>query len=281
MLAVFVQHQQLCNDPAADLAHDEHIQPAVIRLCLRPGHKTAAVGAAVAHCAHQTVHGQHLAVNDVLHPAADMPAQLLNNRQRIGCLAAAQRDAPELGDAVGHLCVQTGGADGGRKPQTGAHQVDGHHPAGQLGVQIQKLLPCTVGAQKVVATAIGQATHGGLVKAVSAGERLVEGAVTTGGKNAQLHPGLLGGSCGCTGQFPGVACVGGDADGVVLRGKPGTGSSCRDLLRQGAGTVGLSGCGVQKKQRVHRGPPCCNSISSIIVENRAGCKRKRYFAIFL
>lgn len=92
MLAVFVQHQQFCNDPAADLAHDEHIQPAVIRLCLRPGHKTAAVGAAIAHCAHQAVHGQHLAVNDVLHPAADMPAQLLNNGQRIGCLAAAQRD---------------------------------------------------------------------------------------------------------------------------------------------------------------------------------------------
>ena len=32
VLAVFVQHQQFCNDPAADLAHDEHIQPAVIRL---------------------------------------------------------------------------------------------------------------------------------------------------------------------------------------------------------------------------------------------------------
>ena len=69
---------------------------------------------------------------------------------------------------------------------------------------------------------------------MSAGERLVEGAVTTGGKNVKLHPGLLGGSGGCAGQFPGVACVGGDADGVVLRGKPGTGSSCRDLLRQGA-----------------------------------------------
>ena len=146
MLAVFVQHQQLCNDPAANLAHDEHIQPAVIRLCLRPGHKAAAVGAAVAHRAHQAVHGQHLAVNDVLHPAADMPAQLLDNGQRIGRLAAAQRDAPELGDAVGYLCVQTGGADGGRKPQTGAHQVDGHCSTGQLSVQIQELLFCTVGA---------------------------------------------------------------------------------------------------------------------------------------
>ena len=66
----------------------------------------------------------------------------------------------------------------------------------------------TVGAQKVVATAIRQAAHGGLIKAVGTGERLVEGAVTAGGKNAQLHPGLLGGSSGCAGQFPGVACVG-------------------------------------------------------------------------
>ena len=30
VLAVFVQHQQLCNDPAADLAHDEHIQPCLL-----------------------------------------------------------------------------------------------------------------------------------------------------------------------------------------------------------------------------------------------------------
>ena len=253
VLAVFVQHQQLCNDPAADLAHDEHIKPAVIRLCLRPCHKAAAVGAAIAHRAHQAVHGQHLAVNDVLHPAADMPAQLLYDGQCISCFAAAQRDAPELGDAIGHLCVQTGGADGGRKPQTGAHQVDGHCPACQLGVQIQKLILCTVGAQKVVAAAIGQAAHGGLIKAVGTGERLVEGSVTAGGKNAQLHPGLLGGSGGSAGQLPGVACVGGNTNGVVLRGKPGTGSSRRDLLRQGAGTIGLSGCGVQKKQRVHRG----------------------------
>ena len=85
------------------------------------------------------------------------------------------------------------------------------------------------------------------------GERLVEGAVAAGGKNAQFYPGLLGGSSGCAGKLPGVACVGGDTDGVVLRGKPGTGSSGRDLLRQSAGTISLSGCGVQKKQRVHRG----------------------------
>ena len=281
MAAILVHAQQLCNGQPPDFADNENVQPAVIRDCFRPGEETAAVGFAVADGAHQAVHRQLFAVDDEGQLPADVSAELLHDGEQIGHLTAAQRDAPELGDAVGHLCVQTGGTDGSRKPQTGAHQVDGHCPAGQLGVQIQKLFLCTIGAQKVVAAAIGQAAHGGLIKAVGTGERLVEGAVTTGGKNVKFHPGLLGGSGGCTGQFPGVACVGGDADGVARRGKPGPGSSCRDLLRQGAGTVGLSGCGVQKKQRVHRGPPCCNSISFIIVENRAGCKQKRYFAIFL
>ena len=129
MAAVLVHAQQLCDGQAPHLAHDEHIQPAIIRLRLRPGAETAAVGAAVADGTHQTVHRKGLTVDGVLHPAADVPAQLLHNGQQIGHLPAAQRDAPEFGDAVGHLRVQPGSTDSSRQAEVGLHQVDGHRPA--------------------------------------------------------------------------------------------------------------------------------------------------------
>ncbi|MFR9067879.1 MAG: hypothetical protein ACLVJH_14405 [Faecalibacterium prausnitzii] len=60
-----------------------------------------------------------------------------------------------------------------RKAEAGLHQIDVHRTAGQLGVQIQKLFLCTVGAQKIVAAAIGQTAHGReSCIAVSPGERL-------------------------------------------------------------------------------------------------------------
>ena len=255
MAAVLVHAQQLCDGQAPHLAHDEHIQPAIIRLRLRPGAETAAVGAAVADGTHQTVHRKGLTVDGVLHPAADVPAQLLHNGQQIGHLPAAQRDAPEFGDAVGHLRVQPGSTDGGRQAEVGLHQVDGHRPARQLGIQVQKLLPRPKGAQEVIAAAIGQAAHGGACKAIGPGEGLVEGAVAARRENAQRLPCLLCPGCGSAGQLPRMSGVGGDADGIFLRGKACPGSCSVDLLRQLLGAVGLASGGVQKKQGVHVVPP--------------------------
>ncbi len=85
--------------------------------------------------------------------------------ESVGHLAAAERDTPELRDAISHLRIEPRGADGRRKAEVGLHRVDGHRPTGQLGIQIQKLFLCTKGAQKIVAAAKGQTAHGGVGKA--------------------------------------------------------------------------------------------------------------------
>ena len=161
--------------------------------------------------------------------------------------SAAQRDAPELRDAVGHLRIQTGGADGGGQAKTGLHQIDGYFPAGQLGVQVQKLFFCPEGAQKIVTAAVGQTAHGGIFKAVDPGKSLVEGAVTARGKDAQGLPRLPGLFGRGMGQLPGVAGVGCGRDGIILRRQARPGGRRMDLFRQRPGAVGLARRRIQEK----------------------------------
>ena len=99
------------------------------------------------------------------------------------------------------------------------------------------------------------AAHGGACKAIGPGEGLVEGAVAARRENAQRLPCLLCPGCGSAGQLPRMSGVGGDADGIFLRGKACPGSCSVDLLRQLLGAVGLASGGVQKKQGVHVVPP--------------------------
>ena len=176
-----------------------------------------------------------------------MPAQLFHDGKCIGRLAAAQRDAPELGDAIGHLCVQTGSTDGSRKTETGLHQVNGDRPACKLGVQIQKFCFCAKRTQEIIAAAIGQAAHGRIFKPIDTGKGFIKGAIAACCIDAELLP-CLPGLPGCgIGKLPGVACVGSDPDGIFSRGKAGPRRSRIDLPRQSTGTVCLAGSGVQKK----------------------------------
>ena len=184
-----------------------------------------------------------------------MSAQLFHNGKHIGHLAAAQRDAPELRDAVGNLRIQTGSADGGRKAKAGLHQIDAHRPTGQLGIQIQKLFLCTKGAQKIVAAAKGQTAHGCICIAIDPGERFVEGAVAAGSEDPQFFPALLGLLRSGIGQLPGMTGVICDLNGIFFRRKPCTRGGSIDLLRQRTGAIGLTGSWVQKKQCAHGLPP--------------------------
>ena len=247
MLAALVHSQQLCNGHAAHLADDIYIQPAIVGLCFRRCTETAAIGAAIADGTHQAVHIQRFTIDGVLHPAADVSAQLFHNGKHIGHLAAAQRDAPELRDAVGNLRIQTGSADGGRKTETGLHQVNGDRPACKLGVQIQKFRFCAKSTQEIIAAAIGQAAHSRIFKPIDAGEGFIEGAIAACCIDAELLP-CLPGLSGCgIGKLPGVACVGSDPNGIFSPGKTGPRRSRIDLPRQSTGTVCLAGSGVQKK----------------------------------
>lgn len=185
--------------------------------------------------------------NGVLYSSANMPAQLFYDGKRIGRFAAAERDAPELRDAVGDLRIQTGSADGGRKTETGLHQVNGDRPACKLGVQIQKFLFCAKRTQEIIAAAIGQAAHSRIFKPIDAGEGFIEGAIAACCIDAELLP-CLPGLSGCgIGKLPGVACVGSDPNGIFSLGKTGPRRSRIDLPRQSTGTVCLAGSGVQKK----------------------------------
>ena len=174
-----------------------------------------------------------------------MAAQLLHDGERIGHLTAAQGNAPELRDAVGHLCIQTGGADGGGKAEAGVHQVDAHRPAGQLGIQVQKLLFGAEGTQKVVSAAKGQTADSRVLVPIGTGESFVERTVTACRIDAQGLPCLPGLPGSRIRKLPGVTCVGGDLNGICFRGKARAGSRRFDLLRQGAGAVGLAGSGIQ------------------------------------
>ena len=249
--AVFVQAKQFCNGQAAHLADDIHIQPAVIGPGFGCSTETSAISAAIAHSAHQTIHCHGLAINRVFHPASDRTTQLLNDRKCIGHLSAAQRDAPEFRDSIGHLRIQTGGADGRRKAETRLHQVDGHFSSGKLSIQIQKLFFCAEGTQKVISTSEGQAAHSGVFVSVSAGKRFVEGAVAACCIDVKRLPCLPGLFCCRMGQFPCMARMGRDLNGIFLRGKPCPGSRFFDLPGQFPGTVGLSGGGIQDKQYLH------------------------------
>ena len=245
MPAALVHPQQLGNGQPPHPADDHHVQPAVGGVGLGGGKEAAAIGPAIADGAHQAVHGQFLVVDGKGDPAADVPAELLHDGEQVGHLAAAQGDAPELGDAVGHLRVQTRRADGGRQAQTGLQQVDGHFPARQLGIEVCELCPGAVGAQEVVAAAVGQAAHGGVGKALHAGHGFHEGAVAARRPDAQAVPCLrclLG--CG-TGQFPGVARIFSGVDGIIRRAPPGPGGSGSDLRDELDGAVLLARSGVQ------------------------------------
>ena len=247
MPSVFVHSQKFCDGQTAHLADDIHIQPAVVRLGFRRCTETTAIGAAIADGTHKAVHCQGLAVNGVLYSSANMPAQLFYDGKRIGRFAAAQRDAPELRDAVGDLRIQTGSADGGRKTETGLHQVNGDRPACKLGVQIQKFRFCAKSTQEIIAAAIGQAAHSRIFKPIDAGEGFIEGAIAACCIDAELLP-CLPGLPGCgIGKLPGVACVGSDPNGIFSPGKTGPRRSRIDLPRQSTGTVCLAGSGVQKK----------------------------------
>ena len=177
MTAILVHAQQLCNGQPPDFADNENVQPAVIRDCFRPGEETAAVGFSVADGAHQAVHRQLLAVDGEGQLPADVSAELLHDGEQIGHLTAAQRDAPELRDAVGHLCVQPRRADGSGQAQIRFQQVDGHFPARKLGVKVGKLLFRAVGAQEIVAAAVGQTAHRRVGEALHAGHGLHKSAV--------------------------------------------------------------------------------------------------------
>ena len=128
-----------------------------------PAHETAAVGAAVADGTHQTVHRQSVSPSMVYstrrpmcpHNCSTMDSSIgLPLRRTAGCAGIWGCRRPPARPARQHRWWPT-------SPRLVLHQVDGHRPARQLGIQVQKLLLCPVGAQKVVAAAIGQAAHGG------------------------------------------------------------------------------------------------------------------------
>ena len=243
--SVFVHAQQLGNGQPPDLADDENIQPAVVGHCLRPGQEAAAIRLAVADGAHQAVHGQGFLVDGEGQRPADAAAQLLHDGEQIRRLSAAQRDAPELRDTIGHLSVQARRADGGGQTQVRLEQIDGHFPACQLRVQVCKLFLCAVGAQKVVAAAVGQASDRRTGDALHPGHRLHKGAVASGGIEAEWHALRCGLLCRCAGQFPRVPGVFGDVDRDLFRGKarpPGSGFDLRNELGR---TVLLARGGVQ------------------------------------
>ena len=245
MPAALVHPQQLGNGQPPHPADDHHVQPAVGGVSLGGGKETAAIGPAIADGAHQAVHGQFLVIDGKGDPAADVPAELLHDGEQICRLSAAQRDAPEFRDTIGYLSVQARRADGGGQTQIRLEQVDGHFPACQLSVQVRKLFLCAVSAQKVVATAVGQASDRRTGDALHPGHRLHKGAVASGGIDAEgntLRCGLL---CRCAGQFPRVPGVFGDVDRDLFRGKarpPGSGFDLRNELGR---TVLLARSGVQ------------------------------------
>ena len=180
-----------------------------------------------------------------------MAAELLDDGECIGHLAAAQGDTPELRDAIGHLGVQPRRADGGGKAQIGLHRVDGHFPARQLGVEVGKLLPGAVGAQEVVAAAIGQAAHGGACKAIGPGEGLVEGAVAARCPDAHRLTVGLRGVRRLSSQLPGMARVLGHNDLPFFRRDARPLGCCLDGRGQLGSAVPLTGGGIEQKQIAH------------------------------
>ena len=265
MAAIFVHAQQLCNGQPPDFADNENVQPAVIRDCFRPGEETAAVGFAVADGAHQAVHRQLLAVDGEGQLPADVSAELLHDGEQIGHLTAAQRDAPELRDAVGHLCVQPRRADGSGQAQIRFQQVDGHFPARKLGVKVGKLFFRAVGAQEIVAAAVGQTAHRRVGEALHAGHGLHKSAVAARRVDAERLPALGRLLCRRMGQLPRVARIFGHTDRVFSLCQPRAPGRRLDLRDEGSGAVLLARRRVQQKQCAHWRPPAI-SIISIITE---------------
>ena len=131
------------------------------------------------------------------------------------------------------------------------HQIDGHCLPCQLCIQVQKFFPDTIGAQKIIAAAIRQAAHGRARKTPGTGHGLHKGAISSGGKNAQLLP-SLGGLLGCLlGRCPGMACILCAKDGKLRRVQSGPGSCGLDLGAQGGSAILLTRSRVQQKKGGH------------------------------
>ena len=111
-----------------------------------------------------------------------------------------------------------------------------------------ELRPGAIGAQEVVAAAVGRQPTGGIGKALHAGHGFHEGAVAARCPDAQAVPCLrclLG--CG-TGQLPGVARILSGVDGIIGLAPPGPGGSGSDLRDELDGTVLLAAAGFSKNK---------------------------------
>ena len=251
MPAALVHSQQAGDGEAAHPADDENVQPAVIGLSLGGRIEAAAIGTAIANGTHQAVHRQLLAVDGKGHIPADVAAELPDDGEGIRHLAAAERDAPELRDAVSHLRIEPGGADSRRKAEIGLHQINVHLTARQLGVEVIELFPRAVGAQKIVAAAKGQTPHRREAAPLRPGQRLVEGAVAARCPDAHRLTVGLRGVRRLSGQLPGMARVLGHNDLPFFRrdARPlGCGLDGRGQL---GSAVPLAGGGVEQKQIAH------------------------------
>ena len=251
MPAALVHPQQAGDRQAAHPADDENVQPAVVGLSLGGCIKAASIGAAIADGTHQAVHRQLLAVDGEGHVPADVAAELLDDGECIGHLAAAERDAPELRDAVSHLRIEPGGADGRRKAEVGLHQINVHLAARQLGVEVIELFPRAVGAQKIIAAAKGQAPHRCEAAPLRPCQRLVEGAVAARCPDAHRLTVGLRGVRRLSSQLPGMARVLGHNDLPFFRrdARPlGCGLDGRGQL---GSAVPLACGGIEQKQIAH------------------------------
>ena len=169
--------------------------------------------------------------------------------------------APELGDAVGHLCVQPGGADGGREAEVGLHQVDVHRPARELRVKVTELLPRAVGAEEIVAAAEGQTPHGGKGAPIGTRQRLIEGAVAARRPDAHRLALGLGGARRLRSQRTGIARVLGHDDLQLLRRDARPSGGGMDGRGQPGGAVPLACGGVEQKQIAHSASSSGDSCS--------------------
>ena len=251
--ALFVAADDPRHRDTADLANEDKVQQAVLHVGLGRGHITAAVGFAVADGKHQEFAGDDLAVR--LHPqaVAQRAADGLHDGEVVGHRAAAEGQPAEFGDAVGHLSVQPGGADGRGDALFGLYQVDVHGRAAHHPLKVEEWLSAAEVANEVVAAAAGDAAHRRVGAPPNAPQHLVEGAVASAGVQPHLLPclGLLGG------QFHGMARVFGEQY-LVVRAK----LLCRvdDLRHQRAAGVRFAGNGVDDEHVPHFQRPLSHSI---------------------
>ena len=124
-------------------------------------------------------------------------------------------------------------------------------PARQLGVEVGKLLPGAVGAQEVVAAAVGQTAHGGVGKALHACQCLHQSTIAACRPDVQLLPCFRGLFRRGTSQCLGMACILCFAGGNRIHRDACPDSSLLQLRNELDGTVLLPSGRIQDKQITH------------------------------